>query len=68
MDENRKSSHSHLFRVRLWVEDLGSGRSEWRGKVHHVLSGQERYFRSWKELQEHMQAALGEAGEQDRQG
>jgi hypothetical protein len=68
MDENQKPSHTHLFRVRLWVEDLGNGRFEWRGKVHHVLSGQERYFRTWKELQEHMENALGEAGEQDRYG
>jgi hypothetical protein len=41
---------SHLFTVRLWLEDLGDGRSEWRGKVEHVLSGQTCYFRDWATL------------------
>ena len=41
---------SHLFTVRLWVEELGNGKSEWRGKVQHVTSGEVRYFREWTTL------------------
>ena len=41
---------SQLFTVRLWREDLGDGRSEWRGQVQHVMSGHVRYFRDWQTL------------------
>lgn len=43
-------SHSQLFTVRVWQEDTGEGRSEWRGQVRHVLSGETRYFRDWQSL------------------
>ena len=42
---------SHLFTVRLWLEPLGNGQTEWRGKVQHVPSGEARYFRDWQALQ-----------------
>ncbi len=45
------SPHSQLFTVRVWREDLGEGRSEWRGQVQHVLSGPARYFRDWHTLE-----------------
>lgn len=41
---------SQLFTVRVWLEDLGEGRSEWRGQVQHVLGGETRYFRDWETL------------------
>ncbi len=41
---------SHLFTIRLWLEQLGEGRAEWRGKVRHVSSGTVRYFRDWPTL------------------
>ncbi len=41
---------SQLFTVRLWREDLGDGRSEWRGQVQHALSRETRYFRDWQTL------------------
>ncbi len=41
---------SYLFTVRLWLEQLGNGRTEWRGKAQHVMSGQARYFRDWPAL------------------
>ena len=41
---------SHLFTLRLWQEALGEGRTEWRGQLCHVLSGQTYYFRSWHTL------------------
>lgn len=33
-----------IFTIRLWREKLDGRRSEWRGKVHHLSSGQSRYF------------------------
>lgn len=41
---------SHLFRVRLWREDLGSGQGEWRGQAQHVITGQRFAFRDWTAL------------------
>lgn len=43
-------ARSHLFTVRLWLEELGEGCSEWRGKVQHVVSGEVRYFHDWPGL------------------
>ncbi len=45
-----QSSSTHLFMVRVWLEDLGDGKTEWRGKVQHVLSKEVRYFRGWPML------------------
>jgi hypothetical protein len=45
---------SHLFMVRVWQENLGDGKTEWRGQVKHVLSGEARYFREWPTLLEYL--------------
>ena len=50
LDRMSPSLTSHLFTVRVWREELGAGRVEWRGKVQHALSGEARYFREWAEL------------------
>jgi hypothetical protein len=50
LDRTSPSLTSHLFTVRVWREELGAGRVEWRGKVQHALSGEARYFREWAEL------------------
>ena len=52
MDANRPPlpATSHLFTVRVWGEELGAGRVEWRGKVQYALSGEARYFREWAAL------------------
>jgi len=55
-------SRSELFTVRLWREDQGEGRVEWRGKVRHVLSGQTRYFRDWQVLLAFLQETRTEPG------
>ena len=47
---DRQQHHSHLFTVRLWLENLGAGRAAWRGQVQHVLSGETHYFRDWPRL------------------
>ena len=50
MTDESSYAQSHLFTVRVWLEELGAGRVEWRGKVQHALSGEARYFRGWAEL------------------
>jgi hypothetical protein len=55
-------SRPQLFTVRVWREDLGEGRTEWRGKVQHVLSGDTRYFRDWALLIVALQEMLTDAG------
>jgi hypothetical protein len=50
LDHTAPSPTSYLFTVRVWREELGEGRVEWRGKVQHALSGEARYFREWTEL------------------
>jgi hypothetical protein len=50
-DNDPSVSNSHLFLVRLWLEDLGADQQEWRGRVQHILSGQVRYFREWTALE-----------------
>ncbi len=57
-DKARSAHRSHLFTVRLWVEELGDGQTEWRGQVQHVLSGEKRYFRDWATLVEVVAAML----------
>jgi hypothetical protein len=49
---------THLFTVRVWLEDLGEGKTEWRGKVTHVASGEVRYFRGWSRLARQLREML----------
>ncbi|MDX1414999.1 MAG: hypothetical protein R3293_12460 [Candidatus Promineifilaceae bacterium] len=42
--------HSQLFTIRVWQPDDGDDRTEWRGKLRHVPSGEVRYFRGWAAL------------------
>jgi len=32
-DADRPAHASHLFMLRLWPEDLGSGQTDWRGSI-----------------------------------
>jgi len=50
VDTRQRQPHAQLFTVRLWAEDLGDGRTEWRGHVQHVISGEAHYFREWPTL------------------
>jgi hypothetical protein len=50
VETGQPQKQSQLFTVRLWAEDLGNGRTEWRGQVQHVLSGEVHYFREWPAL------------------
>jgi hypothetical protein len=43
-------ARSHLFTLRVWSEEIGNGRVEWRGKLQHVTTGEAVYFREWAAL------------------
>jgi hypothetical protein len=40
----------YRFTLRLWMEEMGEGHSEWRGQVQHVMSRESYYFRDWRSL------------------
>ena len=50
MDYSSHSHRSYLFTVRVWKEEIGTDKAEWRGKVQLVTSGEVRYFREWEAL------------------
>jgi len=57
-DAGHPAQSSHLFTLRLWSEDLGSGQTDWRGKIQHVNSGEARYFRDWPTLEAFVEGLL----------
>ena len=59
---------SHLFLVRVWLEDLGEGKTEWRGKVTQVASGEVRYFRGWSRLARQLREMLPDDTRVSRNG
>lgn len=67
-DPNRPAPSSHLFTLRLWLEDLGGGQTDWRGKVQHVNSGETRYVRDWPTLEAFVEGLLRGDGETRRRG
>lgn len=52
----------HLFTLRLWCAELGDGRREWRGRLHHVGRDNVAYFRGWAALLPLLLAMLRRAG------
>ena len=66
MADEVSRSQSHLFTVRIWREELGAGRAEWRGKVQHALSGEARYFREWAELIAFVRGQVGDADQTEQ--
>lgn len=55
----------HVFTLRMWPEELGDGRVDWRGKIQHVNSGEVRYFRDWPALEAFLDGLL-RGGEEER--
>ncbi len=45
-----EQTHSQLFTLRVWVEYVGNGRSEIRGILKHVLTGEIHHFRNGNDL------------------
>jgi hypothetical protein len=60
MDYSSHSHRSHLFTVRVWKEEIGTDKTEWRGKVQLVTSGEVRYFRKWEALAPLLASMLSE--------
>lgn len=52
----------HLFTLRLWCAELGNGRRQWRGRLHHVGRDDVAYFRGWAALLPLVLAMLRRAG------
>nr|HRJ42891.1 hypothetical protein [Caldilineaceae bacterium] len=44
------SSPSHLFLARIWKESRSGEASALRVQIRHVLSGETRYFRRWRDV------------------
>ena len=67
MTDEFRRSHSHLFTVRVWREELGQGQFEWRGKVQHATSGEVHYFRDWPVLVDLLQQMIASSTQDVRQ-
>ena len=76
MQPDQPHPRTHLFTVRLWVEQFGGDQREVRMQIQHVLSGETRYFRTWPDvvafLLAQMQAldakSRGEGGDNHTEG
>ncbi len=51
---------SHLFTVRLWMEESGNDQTEIRTQIQHILSGETRYFCEWSKMVAYMETRLRE--------
>jgi hypothetical protein len=40
----------HLFALRIWEQAIENGRTEWRGRVQYVPTGEVHYFREWSDM------------------
>ncbi len=49
-DVSRSPPSTVLLTVRLWEEPLDESRSEWRGAVKNLSTGETRSLRQWDEL------------------
>ena len=58
MSVGRRSGRSHLFLVRVWVEEAGNEQTEWCGKVQQVVSGKTHSFRNWPMLVDLLQTMV----------
>lgn len=59
---------TRLFVLRLWAEDMGGGRSDWRGSIRHLATGEARYFRDWPTMEAFVDGVLGGAEGLERSG
>jgi hypothetical protein len=63
MEKERQHHRSYLFTVRVWLEDLGDGKKEWRGKVQYISNGETCYFREWPVLLAFLQKQAPDEGD-----
>lgn len=55
----------HYFTLRLWLEELGEGQTEWRGEVRSSKTGEVRYFRQGPMLNNLLTAMLAESRQEN---
>lgn len=60
-DEDERPYRRHLFMVRLWQEESGTGQVKWRGQVQCASDGERHVFRDWPDLVAFLIAKLQEA-------
>lgn len=60
----QRPGSSYLLALRVWQEDMGDGRKEWRGRLQNVTTNEVRYFYDWATLLSAIQEML--AGPPDR--
>lgn len=53
-----ETRETRLFTLRMWREEIGDGRAEWRGKVQALPEGEAAYFRDWAGLVKELEAML----------
>jgi hypothetical protein len=53
-----QSKPSHLFLLRIWPDETGSGELKWEGKIQHVLTGETEHFDDWATLTALIQSML----------
>jgi hypothetical protein len=58
MNAPQSPTQTELFLLRVWVEELGDGRTEVRGHVKHVLTEESAFFREWSSLLAFIQRKL----------
>ena len=63
MSLRSQGARSQLFTLRVWLEETGEGRTEWRGKLQRVVDGETLYFREWDALRHFLHEALASPGE-----
>ncbi|MCP4421270.1 MAG: hypothetical protein GY805_32055 [Chloroflexi bacterium] len=58
MNEKQEGTRSQMFTLRVWVEDVGDGRIEYRGTIKHILTGETHHFRDWAALTQLIKASM----------
>jgi hypothetical protein len=49
-DTGRQIEETHLFLLRVWVDESGPGQRRWQGKVQSVVYGEAYNFSEWPAL------------------
>ena len=58
MNGQGEGARAQMFTLRVWVEDVGNGRTEIRGALKHLLTGETHHFREWSTLIRHLETTF----------
>ncbi len=52
MSNNMQEEDEHAFILRIWYEprEIEGARPQWRGRIQHVITGQQRYLKDLQEI------------------